>query len=103
MNKIFLIVFALLCALGAKAQYMNELAVGIQYLGDEKSLNEYQNALVDWADSTVAATSAMWITNKGGNWFLSLESGLVFFGAENYREMENLNAEINQLRKQLNK
>ncbi|MDR3339286.1 MAG: hypothetical protein LBT25_04160 [Candidatus Symbiothrix sp.] len=89
MKKIFLIVFALFCALCVKAQYVNELAVDIQYPGDEKSLNEYQNALEAQADPTVAATSATWITNKGGsNWFLSLEGGLALFGAENYSEMD---------------
>ncbi|MDR3217853.1 MAG: hypothetical protein LBU22_02575 [Dysgonamonadaceae bacterium] len=48
MNRIFLTISAFFYALCVKMQYVNELAVDIQYSGDEKSLNEYQSALYDF-------------------------------------------------------
>jgi hypothetical protein len=72
------------------AQYVNELAVDIQYPNDEKLLYEYQNALDAQADATATAASTTWIANKiGRNWFLSVDGGLTILAAEGFGQIDS--------------
>jgi outer membrane protein OmpA-like peptidoglycan-associated protein len=85
MKKLVVLFAMLFSVLAIQAQYTSVN----QYPGDQKAEKEYQTAVDKQNTPAVSALRTSWLASRpASNWFVSLEGGLTYVGAENFSKID---------------